>query len=92
MKRKFSLEKIFIAATVVLLISFFILMAVGVVHEINGPHLTEGYVIDKNVYPPTGRQIKPMFSITVKLNDTIDEWYVSENYYDGVHVGTYVKK
>ena len=89
---KIKWEKVIIGVTVALLLTFFILMAVGVVHEINGPHLTEGYVIDKNVYPPTGRQIKPMFSITVKLNDTIDEWYVSENYYDGVRVGTYVKK
>ena len=89
---KIKWEKVIIGVTVALLLTFFILMAAGVIHEINGPHLTEGYVIDKNVYPPTGRQIKPMFSITVKLNDTIDEWYVSENYYDGVHVGTYVKK
>ena len=89
---KIKWEKVIIGITVALLLTFFILMTAGVIHEINGPHLTEGFVIDKNVYPPTGRQIKPMFSITVKLNDTIDEWYVSENYYDGVHVGTYVKK
>lgn len=84
--------KIVCIVAVVLLLTIFTLMTVGVIHEISGPHLTEGYVIDKNIYPPTGRQIKPMFSITVKLNDTVDEWYVSESYYDGVHVGSYVKK
>lgn len=84
--------KIVCIIAVVLLLTIFTLMTVGVIHEISGPHLTEGYVIDKNIYPPIGRQIRPMFSITVKLNDTVDEWYVSENYYDGVHIGTYVKK
>ena len=87
-----DLAKIVCIIVVVLLLTIFTLMTVGVIHKISGPHLIEGYVIDKNIYPPTGRQIRPMFSITVKLNDTVDEWYVSENYYDGVHIGTYVKK
>ena len=55
-------------------------------------HLTEGEVISKEIYPPTAKRWYPTYVITVKNGDEFDVWYVTEAYYDSVHIGSYVKK
>jgi hypothetical protein len=82
------ITKVSMIFIIIILVAF-----IGVtIYKVGGPHLTEGYVIDKNVYPPVNRQLYPSFSITVQLNGTTDNWFVPESYYNSVHVGDYVRK
>lgn len=89
---KFNLQKAITICVIILLIIFFAMMVITVTHEVNGPHLTEGIVVDKQMYPPVGKAIYPSCVLIVEKDEVQDEWYVSENYYDGVRVGSYVKK
>ena len=83
-------EIIFLVSAVVIVLVFMILMGAAA-YSMNN-HLTEGVVRDKMLYPPTGRQIIPTFVLVVESGDKTDYWYVSESYYNSVHVGSYVKK
>ena len=88
-KRKINWSNITLTALVICLIAITIWGALTV---IAGPRITEGYVVDKNVYPPSGRTSQPIFTITVVSRDIMNEWIVSPTYYDSVQIGSYVRK
>ena len=88
-KRRINWSNITLTALIMCLI---IITIWGALTVIAGPRITEGYVVDKNVYPPSGRASQPIFTITVVSRDITNEWIVSPTYYDSVQIGSYVRK
>lgn len=63
------------------------------------PRLPEGTVTNKMHFPGYSNctdkgcdYSSPKWIVTVQKGDEFDSWYVSENYYDSVHIGDWVKK
>lgn len=78
----------------------FVLFVIGAfVYVIASPSLTEGMVMNKWASPgyshctDKGCEYRaPRWIITVQDGESKDWWYVSQSYYDSVHIGDWVKK
>ena len=76
-----------------------ILVIAGIIWAANQPRLPEGYVTNKMHFPAYSSctdkgcdYSSEKWIVTVQKDDEFDSWYVSENYYDSVHIGDYVRK
>ena len=79
-----------------LFIMFFIVM---IIIEVNQPRFSEGYVTNKMHFPAYSicaekscDYVSEKWIVTVQNGDEFDSWYVSERYYDDVHIGDWVRK
>lgn len=84
---------------VIAFVSFCLLIIGFIVWAILSPKLTEGIVTNKWYYPGystcTGKgcEYNPAkYTVTIQNGEDKDTWYVSESYYDNVHVGDWVQK
>lgn len=76
------------------------LLVIGfVVWAILSPKLTEGIVTNKWYFPgyssctDKGCEYNPArWIVNIRNGEDSDSWYVSESYYDSVHIGDYVQK
>jgi len=84
---------------VILTVIFIIGFAAIIVLAIVSPKLTEGIVTNKWYFPgyssctDKGCEYNPAkYTVTIQNGEDKDTWYVSESYYDNVHVGDWVQK
>lgn len=84
---------------IILTVLFIILCVSAIIWAAKQPRLPEGYVTNKMYFPgyssctDKGCDYRhDKWIITVQNGDEFDSWYVSENYYDSVHIGDWVKK
>lgn len=84
---------------VICTVLFIVLVVVSIIWGANQPRLPEGYVTNKMHFP--GRSsctekgcdyTSDRWIVSVQNGDEFDSWYVSESYYDSVHIGDWVKK
>ena len=76
-----------------------VVMVSGIIWASNRPHLPEGRVTNKMHFPAHSVcdnktcDFRPeKWIVSVQNGDEFDSWYVSERYYDNVHIGDWVKK
>lgn len=76
-----------------------ILVVAGIIWAAKQPRLPEGYVTNKMHFPGYSHcgengcdYTSAKWIITVQNGDEFDSWYVSERYYDSVHIGDWVRK
>lgn len=76
-----------------------ILVVAGIIWAAKQPRLLEGYVTNKMHFPGYSHcgengcdYTSAKWIVTVQKGDEFDSWYVSERYYDNVHIGDWVKK
>lgn len=85
---------------VILMVVFIIGFILVIILEATAPKLTEGLVMNKIASPgyhhcvENGKCVyeSPKWIVMVQDGEDKDWWYVTENYYDSVHVGDWVKK
>ena len=84
---------------VIIMALFIIFFIVMIFWAIKQPRLAEGYVTNKMHFPAYSSctdkgcdYSSQKWIITVQNGDEFDSWYVSENYYDFVHIGDWVRK
>lgn len=70
-----------------------------IVWAANQPRLPEGEVMNKMHFPAYSSctdkgcdWTSEKWIVSVRNGDEFDSWYVSERYYDSVHIGDWVKK
>lgn len=91
-------ENIFLCFVAVFVLFLIVVFVVGI---LDYQSLTEGTVTDKHYFPGTGVRYSngelyagqpDKWIISVESGDKTDVWYVSENFYDSVHIGDWVTK
>ena len=84
---------------IILLVIAVALCIVVVIWAANQPRLLEGEVMNKMHFPAYSsctdkgcEWTSEKWIVSVRNGDEFDSWYVSERYYDSVHIGDWVKK
>ena len=79
--------------------AFIILVIAVIIWMGNQPNLAEGYITNKMHFPAYSSctdkgcdYSSERWIVTIQNGDEFDSWYVSEKYYDDVHIGDWVKK
>lgn len=70
-----------------------------IIWEIARPKQVEGYVTNKMHFPGYSsctdgdcHWSSERWIVSIQNGDEFDSWYVSESYYDSVHIGDFVRK
>ena len=78
---------------------FILLVVVSIIWAVKQPRLSEGSVTNKMHFPgysictDKGCDYTPSkWIVSIQNGEEFDSWYVSESYYDSVHIGDWVKK
>lgn len=84
---------------VLFIVSVVALIVAAFVWEFKRPRLIEGLVTNKMFFPSYSTcsekgcdYTSAKWIVTIQNGDEFDSWYVSENYYDDVHIGDWVRK
>ena len=84
---------------VIITVVFIVLFIWLIVWAAMAPRLPEGEVTNKMHFPAYSSRTdkgchwtSEKWIVSVRNGDEFDSWYVSESYYDSVHIGDWVRK
>lgn len=96
MRHKTSLLHIIVSIGIIIcFIAIVILSLTGINYSIQSDSITQGYVVNKDYYPASGfagNYNGERFELTIEYEGHKTYWYVTEDYYNSVKIGDYVRK